>query len=886
MNEKGPSSRGRRPLCPSGLPGRLRLLGLACCLLAFLSSPVSGQHRETPKQQRVLILYSFNDQYSYTGNVRKGLGEGLHALPERERPYVYEEQLDLGRLGRTKSATDALAAYLGDKYRSRPVDMVITESLPASEFLLGRPDLFPGAPRLFLNLIGKGDLPGVSHDASFSALSDGGKIAITTILEMLPRVRRIVVVGDKSQCSSGIFGDLRESARAFAGRAELEFWDNLSFDELYERARKLPGNAGILYLGMSYDRRGTHAVSGKVAKQLGESASVPVFGVLDSHIGGSVVGGFVRSGEKEGHLICRIAAAGYREPLRLSKDQLKEALTGYYFDDRELKRWGIPDKRLPSGSVVLNREKSLWERYRYYILAAIAAFTLETLLVITLVRMSFQRRAALRQLAEVNSSLTQRTIELAEATGRAEKANQAKSTFLANMSHELRSPMNAILGFSDIMQNDRTLSPGQRENLGIIRRSGEYLLSLIDDVLDMAKIEAGRIRLDEEPVDLHAMVSDIITMMRDRAAKKGLDLLLDQSGDFPRLIRGDGVKLKQVVINLLTNAVKFTERGSVSLRLRFLPDEKSPMISLEVEDSGIGISRDDQAEIFNAFVQVGKANSQKGTGLGLAITKQFIDLMGGSIRVESVPGEGSLFRVELPAKLIGEAGPEPSPAKDRARPIALAQGGEKWRILIVEDQLENRLLLERLLKGVGFQVRLAENGAEGVQIFQAWRPHFIWMDRRMPVMDGVDATRAIRRLEGGKDVRIAAVTASGLAEHREELIAAGMDDFVRKPFRPEEIFDCLERRLGVRYVYEQPEISEAREGDAFNLSAVNKLSLALRGDLTDALVRGDTERISRIVCSIGDEDAALSKALAHFVQGFDYMPILKVLEECSGTVKA
>jgi signal transduction histidine kinase/CheY-like chemotaxis protein len=846
-----------------------------CCLFIFYAVPSWGEKKETAENRKTLVLYSFNDGYSYTANVRKGLAQGLHEIPEGIRPDVYEEQLDLGRL-ETADGRKALAEYLAAKYCSTKFNMVLTESLPAAEFLSGNPGLFSGTPRLFFNMIGKANTPGISQDASFSALSDGGKIAIATILHVLPQTRRIVVVGDPGHRAAGIFGDLRESSRAFAGRAEFEFWDNLSFEEVYEKAGKLPRTAAILYLGMSYDRLGKHGYQERVAQRLGESASVPVFGVLDSHMKGNVVGGFLRSGEKEGGLMSRVIAAGYDSPLRLSGKQLKEELTGYYFDAPALRKWSIPDTRLPPGSVILHREKTLWQRYRNYVLLAFAAFALETLLVITLIRVSLQRRKTLGQLAQANSALIVRSRELAEATERAEHANRAKSAFLANMSHELRSPMNGILGFSDLMQNDPSTTPVQRESLEIIRRSGEYLLSLIDDVLDMAKIEAGRVKIDEEPVDLHAMMREIMAMMQERAAKKGLDLLLDQSYDFPKIVRSDGVKLRQVIINLFTNAVKFTDRGSITLHLRL----RGPVIAIEVEDSGVGISEEDRRDIFDPFVQVGKTSAQKGTGLGLAITKQFVELMGGKIEVESTPGTGSLFRVELPAKVSDEPVRESS-LKERARPVAIAPGPEEWRILIVEDQAENRLLLTRLLEGVGLRVKSAVNGREGVRLFQEWKPHFIWMDRRMPVMDGLQATRAIRGLEGGRDVKIVAVTASALVEHKEEVMAADMDDLVRKPYRPEEIFDCMRRHLGIEYLYgERTGLPETDDG-FFKPAALEGLSSSLRQELSDALIRADQESISRIVIGINERDAALAHALGRLVENYDYMPILRVLEECA-----
>jgi CheY-like chemotaxis protein len=339
-----------------------------------------------------------------------------------------------------------------------------------------------------------------------------------------------------------------------------------------------------------------------------------------------------------------------------------------------------------------------------------------------------------------------------------------------------------------------------------------------------------------------------------------------------------------VLINLLGNAVKYTDHGSITLRCGARPTDKSDRVLLffEVEDTGIGIALEDQERIFQPFEQVAGAGRQKGTGLGLAITRQVVELMGGSVELESAPGTGSCFRVELPVELTAAF-----EAKPVGRILGLEAGQPEYRILVVEDEPQNWMVLERLLQNSGFQVRVAENGEEGIKEFCEWRPHFIWMDLRMPVMDGMDAARTIRTLEGGRDVKIAAVTASGLESHRSEVLAAGLDDYVRKPYRPDEIFDCMARHLGVRYRRTDvvPAASETW-APAPSLDGIAELPASLRNELRDGLVRLDAKMISHAIVKIAEQDAALGSVLAQYAARLTYSPILNAIDTAAEKMRS
>ncbi|WNV04255.1 ATP-binding protein [Candidatus Methylospira mobilis] len=477
---------------------------------------------------------------------------------------------------------------------------------------------------------------------------------------------------------------------------------------------------------------------------------------------------------------------------------------------------------------------------------------------------------------QLEQTVLQRTAELLLARDAAEAASKAKSLFLANMSHELRTPLNAILGFSQMMRRDPNASETQRENLNIINRSGEHLLSLINDVLEIAKIEAGRLQLEVAPFDLGSMVRDVTEMMRLRAQEKGLQLLLDQTSEFPRYIKSDEARLRQVLVNLVSNAIKFTAQGVIIIRLGVKNNTRKHLL-MEVEDTGPGIKPEDQKRLFKPFVQLAESGMQKGTGLGLAISRQFVELMGGHIGVESAVGKGSLFRVELPVELAALA--DILKAEKRGEVVALAPGQPAYRILIAEDQHENQLLLSRLMTAIGLEVKIAENGAQCVKLFQDWHPDLIWMDRRMPVMDGMEATRRIRLLADGQAVKIVAVTASAFQEQRQETLDAGMDDFVRKPYRFEEIYGCLARQLGVRYLYRSELPEEAVPDVLLTAGMLAVLTPELRHELGVALESLDDKRISAAIQQIGKVDLQLSRTLSRLTDSFDYPAILGALAD-------
>ncbi len=476
----------------------------------------------------------------------------------------------------------------------------------------------------------------------------------------------------------------------------------------------------------------------------------------------------------------------------------------------------------------------------------------------------------------------QTEMELLRAKQKAETANQAKSIFLANMSHELRTPLSAVLGFSDLMARDPETNQKQSENLSVIKRSGQHLLGLINDVLDMSKIEAGHTELEPEPGDLHYLLDDISNIFSLRAETNNLAFHLERHTDLPQYVTLDVGKLRQVLINLLGNAVKFTGTGSVTLRAyaNTLSDHNW-RLHFEIEDTGPGIPAKERVTIFDPFAQTGHSpDKHKGTGLGLAISRQFIQLMGGDITMKSTLGEGSLFRFEIPA----EASDEAPTSQIEQRVVGLAANEPEWRILIVEDEADNRLLLRRLLESVGFHNRIAVNGEEAIEQFKDWQPHLIWMDMRMPVMDGYEATRRIRELPNSKEVKILALTASAFKEQEEEMLTAGCNAVFYKPYSESDIFNAMAEHLSLQYVYEEDsDLIHQQSLSGLELKDLQNLPDEWLDEFLTAARTGDTKEMLSLTNALDAEYAETKAKLDHCINDFQLQYLIKILEENRGT---
>ncbi|MBK4731336.1 PAS domain S-box protein [Oxynema sp. CENA135] len=501
-----------------------------------------------------------------------------------------------------------------------------------------------------------------------------------------------------------------------------------------------------------------------------------------------------------------------------------------------------------------------------------------------------------QQILGIANDITDRKqaeLELQKAKAEADSANQAKSQFLANISHELRTPLNAILGFTQLMQRYPKLSPEIVKNLQTIYYSGEHLLTLINQILDLSKIEARKMEIEENPCDLHQLLEELENMFAIKAQSREIDFVIEVDSKIPQYCILDRNKLSEVLTNLLSNAFKFTQEGSVVLKVKRKKSDKSKknsyLVSFQVTDTGCGIASEELEAIFEPFVQAKSTTVfQKGTGLGLTISYQFVRLMGGSLSVDSTVGRGSKFSFTIP---VTAANPnEVKPRSLNHQVIGLAPNQPKYCILVVDDLLENRLLVTQLLRPVGLEVYEASNGSEAIDLWQQCNPQLIFMDLMMPELDGYEVTKEIRKRENARGDRsipatkIIAFTALAMQADLDRARQVGCDDFLTKPFRDFELFDRLAQHLGISYLYRDlPEKDPSSQSTITSLSQLRSYLEDMPSEwleaMEEATLLGSRNQVLDLIQQIPENCEKLAEALKNKIQLFDFEGILKILDK-------
>jgi signal transduction histidine kinase/DNA-binding response OmpR family regulator len=849
------------------------LLALAVFLAAVPQSARAAS--QTHGRESVLVLHSYSPDFVWTRSQQDGVDAVFGPLAATYDVRI--EYLDaLHHPGLLKDPL--LLDFFRAKFKTQQFRVVLTSDNAAFDFARAhRAELFPEAPIVFMGLNGFKDST-LQGESGITGVAEDSDMAGTlqTLLKLAPQTKRIVFPGMADDITyRAIRTTITKDLATLPPQIVAEFPEYPNVDAAIEALRTLPPDSAIVIMSNMRTRDGEGISSQHVVELVSAAVSVPVFTNWDFVVGHGAVGGSVISGLEQGRLAGEIAVRvldGERpESIPVRRGAGKTLL----FDHRQLERFGIPTSRLPPGAEVLFAPERFFRISREAAWIAGVSFALLLGVIAALFRAVQRRRRAEEQVRTLNQGLEQRvqerTAELSVAMEAAETANRAKSTFLANMSHELRTPLNAILGFAQIMERDARLPEDERKNVATINRSGNHLLSLINDVLEIARIEAGRTQSLRTVFDLPATLMSVEEMIRIRAEAKGLAFDVERPADLQPRVLGDGHHLSQVLINLLGNAVKYTDQGRIALRVE---PEDNDRIRFEISDTGLGIAKDDQERVFQAFYQTerGIAKSE-GTGLGLTISRQFVRLMGGEIMVASELGKGSTFSFSIPLPPT-DAAPH---AEEGARIVGLADGQTAPRILVAEDHPDNQQVVEQLLRQIGFQVKIAANGQAAIDCFQTWHPQLILMDMRMPVMDGYQATQAIRQLPGGESIPIVALTASAFEEDRGKVLAAGCNDMVRKPIEQNPLFEIIGRMLGLRFDYAEAARTE-HSGLATEATDLSSLPADMRMELRQAAGVLDKEAITAIVDRLRSDHHAEAETIANLVESYHFDVIEKLCQ--------
>jgi len=873
--------------------GRIFVLSLMGFLfILVLSVGFSEASGAVKERKRVLFLNSYHVGYEWCDDIIEAVREKF-AL---EAPFteLYFEHLDTKHFPQKKHQ-QPFFDLLSAKYSLIPLDLIITSDNNALDFILKhRPLFYPDTPVVFCGvnfytpeiIKNQKNITGVAEKADLKTTAD-------IALKLHPKTKKMIFIADAASRTGRLNMEQVEHFRQeLEKRVIVEVWDNLTVTEEEEKARQTDLDAVFFIIGRPKNSKGELVEADEHGILLSEASRAPVYSSWNFYMGTGIVGGFMINGADHGNAVAEMAIKILNGTPSDMIPVMTNTPASYMFDYRQLKRFNVVMDALPETSIVINKPFSFYETYKTLVWSAALIFLMLLIFVGVQSMNIYHRRQAERALRKAHDELeqrvTERTQELIRSNQVAEAANQAKSIFLANMSHELRTPLNAILGFSRMLARDRQATADQKEKLAIVNHSGEHLLSMINDVLDMSRIEAGRTPLKENDFDLHRLLDDLEDLLRLRAEEKHLQLHFKRTPYVPQYIRIDGVKLRQVLINLLNNAIKFTDKGKIVL----LTDREQPAgepeseiwLTFEVRDTGPGIAPDDLDSLFEAFVQSKNTSQfQEGTGLGLPISRKFVRMMGGDITVSSKPGIGSTFTFNIRVRLA-ESSVIKQPRPER-RAVALEPGQPRYRILITDDSADNRQLLAKLLKPLGFELREASDGQQAVEIWDQWSPHLIWMDMRMPVMDGYEAARKIKADKKGLATPVIALTAGAYEEKRALAMAAGCDELVLKPFREAEIFDAMHRHLGVRYVYEEdadahvPASFEKAKRNALKPEALGALPSELLVALEQASMHGETDRVESLIEDIRPRDAALADALAALASDFDHDHILRLIRK-------